>query len=174
MVGRTQGFNQGYGIQADFEAQSHDNLILTMGVFGEVLPYFDNSVELSRKVTDSCGLAVPKIRFRYLDNERRMALHAQGTLREIVDAIGFRPMIVRDDLLTPGTRAHELGGARMGSRQQSSVLNSFNQCWDIKNLFVTDGACFPRAGYKGPTLTMLALTARACDKILSMLRSGAL
>jgi choline dehydrogenase-like flavoprotein len=174
MVGRTEGFNQGYGIQADFEAQSHDNMILTMGVFGEVLPYFDNSVELNRKVTDSCGLVVPKIRFRYLDNERQMALHAQGALREIVDAIGFRPMIVRDELLTPGTRAHELGGARMGSRPETAVLNSFNQCWDIKNLFVTDGACFPRAGYKGPTLTMMALTARACDKILSLLGSGAL
>jgi choline dehydrogenase-like flavoprotein len=174
LVGRTERFKQGYGIQADFEAQSHDHVILTMGVFGEVLPYFDNSVELNRTVTDSCGIAVPKIRFCYRANEHQMALHAQSALREIADAIGFRPMMVRDELLTPGTRAHELGGARMGSRPQTSVLNCFNQCWDVRNLFVTDGACFPRAGYKGPTLTMMALTARACDNILSLLRSGAL
>jgi choline dehydrogenase-like flavoprotein len=61
----------------------------------------------------------------------------------------------------------------MGTMPSTSVLNAFNQCWDVKNLFVTDGACFPSAGYKGPTLTMMALTARACDRILELLRASA-
>jgi len=104
----------------------------------------------------------------------RMALHAQTTAREIVHAMGFRPLVVNDELLAPGTRSHELGSARMGPSAKDSVLNSFNQCWDVDNVFVTDGACFPSAGYKGPTLTIMALTARTCDYILSQFRGGAL
>jgi choline dehydrogenase-like flavoprotein len=174
LSGRNENFIRGYGIQADLETDAHGkNAILTLGVFGEVLPYAENSVELDESTRDMAGLAVPKIRFRYRDNEQNMALHAQAALQEIVDALGFRPMITHDGLLAPGTRAHEVGGARMGSNANESVLNPFNQCWDVANLFVTDGSCFPSAGYKGPTLTMMALTARACDKILEMLRAGA-
>jgi choline dehydrogenase-like flavoprotein len=168
-----ENFSGGYGIQASFDTDAHgNNTILTLGVLGEVLSRAENRVELDASTLDSAGLAVPKVRFHYGHNERNMALHAQAALREIVDALGFRLMIAHDELLTPGTRAHELGGARMGACPTDSVLNSFNQCWGVPNLFVTDGACFPTAGYKGPTLTMMALTARACDKILEMLRAG--
>jgi choline dehydrogenase-like flavoprotein len=173
LSGQSEDFVRGYGIQVDFETDGRGNSIVTMGVFGEVLPYVDNAVELDRSFQDAWGLAVPRVRFQYRDNERNMALHAQTALREVIDALGFRPMIAHDSLLVAGTRAHELGGARMGSSPSNSVLNRFNQCWDVNNLFVTDGACFPTAGYKGPTLTMMALTARACDRILAMLRAGA-
>jgi choline dehydrogenase-like flavoprotein len=174
LSGQEESFVRGYGIQADFEADAHGkNVILTLGVFGEVLPCAENYVELDASRRDMAGLAVPKIRFQYGSNEQDMALHAQMALREVVDALDFRPMIAHDGLLAPGTRAHELGGARMGRSPSDSVLNGFNQCWDVPNLFVTDGSCFPSAGYKGPTLTMMALTARACDRILEMLRAGA-
>ena len=75
-------------------------------------------------------------------------------------------------LKVPSTvwRPEQLG---MGVGPGDSVLNEFNQSWDVANLFVTDGACFPAAGYKAPTLTMMALTARACDRILELLRAGA-
>ena len=169
-----ENFLGGYGIQADFETDAQGkNSILTLGVFGEVLPSFENHVDLDESTRDMAGLAVPKIHFRYGNNELSMTLHAQTALREIVDGLGFRLMIGHDGLLAPGTRAHELGGARMGTRPRNSVLNSFNQCWDVPNIFVTDGSCFPSAGYKWPTLTMMALTARACDRILEMLRAGA-
>lgn len=170
---QNEDFVQGYGIQAHFETDAQGNVILTMGVFGEVLPYSENSIELDESTRDAWGLAVPRIRFQYRENEREMSLHARTTLREIVEALGFRPLIAHDALLAPGTRGHELGGARMGTRSSNSVLNGFNQSWDVANLFVTDGSCFPSAGYKGPTLTMMALTARACDKILELLRAGA-
>jgi choline dehydrogenase-like flavoprotein len=174
LSGQNDNFVRGYGIQADFEADAHgQNAILTLGVFGEVLPYAENCVELDESTHDVAGLAVPKICFHYGDNEQNMALHAQTALREVVDALGFRLMIAHDGLLAPGTRAHELGGARMGTNPTDSVLNAFNQCWDVANVFVTDGSCFPSAGYKGPTLTMMALTARACDRILDNLRAGA-
>ena len=174
-MGREQeSFLRGYGFQTDFEVDHRGNVILSLGVFGEVLPYFDNFIELDPQKKDSCGLAVPKIHFRYRDNEHLMALHAQTTSRELVEAMGLAPVVVHDTLLPPGTRSHELGGARMGSNPENSVLNRWNQCWDVSNLFITDGSCFPSAGYKGPTLTIMALTARTCDHILGRLRTGQL
>jgi len=92
----------------------------------------------------------------------------------LIEAMGLAPVVVHDTLLPPGTRAHELGGARMGASPENSVLNRWNQCWDVSNLFITDGSCFPSAGYKGPTLTIMALTARTCDHILGRLRTGQL
>lgn len=171
---QSEDFVRGYGIQGEFEVADGGAASFTMGVFGEVLPYFENSVELDRSVKDVCGFPVPRIHFQYRENEHRMALHAQTAAREVVHAMGFRPLVIDDEMLAPGTRSHELGTARMGTSPKNSVLNSFNQCWDVDNLFVTDGSCFPSAGYKGPTLTIMALTARTCDYILSLFRCGAL
>lgn len=169
-----QDFVRGYGMQVDFDVAAGGRAALTMGVWGEVLPYFENSVELDETRSDACGIPVPKIRFQYGDNERKMAQHAQMAVREVVEALGFRPLVIHDPVLPPGTRAHELGTVRMGASPKDSVLNKFNQCWDIDNVFVTDGACFPSAGDKGPTLTIMALTARACEHILRRFSSGAL
>jgi choline dehydrogenase-like flavoprotein len=171
---KREDFARGYGIQVDFEVADGGRAVLTMGVWGEVLPYFENRVALDESLKDTCGIPVPKIRFQYGDNERKMAHHAQAVVREVVDALGFRPLVIHDTMLPPGTRAHELGGVRMGAHPSNSVLNQFNQCWDIGNLFVTDGSCFPSAGDKGPTLTIMALTARACDYILRGFSSGTL
>ncbi|MGB5705476.1 MAG: GMC family oxidoreductase, partial [Arenicellales bacterium] len=167
-----QSFAGGYSMQMDLRAEGNGNVILTLAVFGEVLSSFENAVTLDESVQDSCGLSVPRIHFAYGDNERHMALHAQNSVREIVEALDFKLMIAHDETLPGGTRAHELGMVRMGATPADSVLNEYNQCWDINNLFVTDGACFPSAGNVGPTLTIMALTARACDYIVSQLRAG--
>lgn len=173
LKGHTEEFLRGYGIQGEFQVGEHGNAVLNLGVFGEVLPCFDNLVILDESTRDADGLSCPRIRFRYGDNERKMAAHAQSAITEIVDALGFRPLVVHDDILPGGTRAHELGTARMGTNPKESVLNPYNRCWDIDNLFVTDGSCFPASGYKGPTLTIMALTARACQFISSQFRAGA-
>lgn len=170
--GRRENFVRGYGVQGELQVWPRGTATLALGVFGEVLPYVDNAVELDEAIRDADGLPVPRIRFRYRDNEQRMARHAAMAIRELADAMGFRPLVVHDEILPPGTRAHEVGSARMGSSPTDSVLNPFNQCWEVENLFVTDGACFPSAGYKGPTLTIMALTARACDHVLDGLRSA--
>jgi choline dehydrogenase-like flavoprotein len=73
-----------------------------------------------------------------------------------------------------GAAIHECGGVRMGSDPAQSVLNEHNQCWDIPNLFVTDGSCFASVGLVGPTLTLMALTARACEFIAQEHATGAL
>jgi len=72
----------------------------------------------------------------------------------------------------PGRIIHELGTARMGNDQKTSVLNKFNQCWDVKNLFVVDGASFVTTACQNPTLTILALTIRACDYIVDERKRG--
>ncbi|HYJ47881.1 MAG TPA: GMC family oxidoreductase, partial [Pyrinomonadaceae bacterium] len=75
---------------------------------------------------------------------------------------------------TPGILIHEVGTCRMGSDPKKSVLNKFNQAHDVKNLFVTDGACYASSGNQNPTLTMMAITARACDYIAEEYRAGRL
>ncbi len=71
-----------------------------------------------------------------------------------------------------GAAIHESGGVRMGTSPENSVLNAYNQCWDAPNLFVTDGACFVTNGTVGPTLTIMALTARACEYIAAEYANG--
>jgi choline dehydrogenase-like flavoprotein len=74
----------------------------------------------------------------------------------------------------PGEAIHELGGARMGTDPSNSVLNKYNQCWDAENLFVTDGACFVSTGCQNSTLTIMALSVRACEHIARQMMSGEL
>jgi choline dehydrogenase-like flavoprotein len=76
--------------------------------------------------------------------------------------------------LLPGSSIHELGGAGMGDDPKRFVLSRYNKCWDVPNLFVTDGACFVSAGCQNPTLTIMALTVRACEYIACQLRAGEL
>jgi choline dehydrogenase-like flavoprotein len=71
---------------------------------------------------------------------------------------------------TPGLFVHELGGARMGTSPTNSVVDSFCRCWEVPNLFVTDGACWPSGGWQNPTLTEMAITARACDHAIAEMK----
>jgi choline dehydrogenase-like flavoprotein len=90
-------------------------------------------------------------------------------LEEMAREAGFEPLYTDRTLATPGQSIHELGTIRMGSSPKSSALNEFNQSWDVPNLFVTDGSCFVTGGSQNPTLTMMAITARACDHIVNQL-----
>jgi choline dehydrogenase-like flavoprotein len=85
---------------------------------------------------------------------------------------GFEITSVSATPAPPGLCIHEVGTARMGDDPKTSVLNRFNQSWDVKNLFVTDGACFVSSGCQNPTLTMMAITVRACDYIVDQHRKG--
>ena len=86
-------------------------------------------------------------------------------LRVLSDLCEVR-LTVEPSVATPGTSAHECGTARMAARPEDGVLDSFNQCWDMPGLYVTDAASFPSQGFQNPTLTVLALTARACEHAL--------
>jgi choline dehydrogenase-like flavoprotein len=138
--------------------------------FGEVLPRFENQVSVDGSRTDAWGIPIAHIECSYGENEARMAADQLRCLEEILDAGGFQIGTANRNLAPPGTSVHEMGTARMGSDPSGSVLNRFNQSWDVKNLFVTDGASFTSGGFQNPTLTMMALTVRACDYIVDKLQ----
>lgn len=142
-----------------------------MLAFGECLPYQDNRVVLDEKV-DRFG--IPQLRFEltYRDNERRMA---EDIVRESIEMFkvgGATDITPYTSVYTPGTSIHEFGGARMGKDPRDSVLNGHNQAHDVPNLFVTDGACMASGSCVNPSLTYMALTARAAAYAVTELQAN--
>ena len=139
----------------------------------EMLPRFENRAEIDPDgVVDAWGVPVLKFHIEYSDNEREMARDAAQTSEEILRAAGAEVVSTGGRMTAPGRIIHELGTARMGNAAKTSVLNKFNQSWDVKNLFVVDGACFVTCANQNPTLTILALTMRACDYIADEYKRG--
>jgi len=155
-----------YGFEAGFPDAGH----FWIAAFGEVDPSACNRAYLDSVRRDCWGLPVPSIELRYSERDRKRmsdALEFCVSLLEILDlASDYR----RHAIATPGESVHEVGTARMGAAPNSSFLNKFNQSWEVSNLFVTDGSAFPASAYQNPTLTMVALTLRACDITASELR----
>jgi choline dehydrogenase-like flavoprotein len=143
-----------------------------MSAFGEMLAQKENRVTINKEQKDKWGIPVAHIDCKHSDNERAMARDQIETLKEMAHAAGFELTRENADLAPPGLCIHEVGTARMGSDRKTSVLNKFNQSWDVGNLFVTDGASFVSAGCQNPTLTMMALTVRACDYIVDQYKKG--
>jgi choline dehydrogenase-like flavoprotein len=139
----------------------------------EMLPREENRVTLDEERRDAWGLPAARIDCTYSDNERNMARDGAQAMREMLGEVGLVPAS-EVQLAPPGSMIHEMGTARMGSDRRTSVLNSHNQCWDAPNVFVTDGACFPTGGWQNPTLTMCAITARACHYIIEQGKAQAL
>jgi choline dehydrogenase-like flavoprotein len=144
--------------------------VFWMGAFGEMLPRSENRVTLSKDKQDAWGIPVAHIDCAYSENERAMAKDQYETMQEMATAAGWKIEWGNQTLANPGLCIHEVGTARMGSDPKKSVLNLFNQVWDAKNVFVTDGACFVSQGCQNPTLTMMAITVRACEHLVSELK----
>ncbi len=134
----------------------------------EVLPQPGNRVCLDQTSTDRWGIPVARIEFGYSSNELRMREDAERCLREMAGALNWP--IEQEIRMLPGQFVHELGGARMGDDPTRSFLNADNQSWDVPNLFVLDGSCFPTAGWQNPTLTIMALAVRASRFIAAGIR----
>jgi choline dehydrogenase-like flavoprotein len=163
------------GLGAELKKQIRDTPVeagFWMGAFGETLPRFENKVTINKGVRDAWGIPVAHIDCAYGENEKEMVKDQIETLQEMATAAGWKIEWVNKELPAPGLCIHEVGTARMGADPKKSVLNKFNQSWDVKNLFVTDGACFVSQGCQNPTLTMMAITARACDYIAEELKRG--
>jgi choline dehydrogenase-like flavoprotein len=141
-----------------------------MGAFGEMLPRETNRVTINKNKKDAWGIPVAHIDCQYSDNERAMAKDQFATLTEMAEAAGFKITGGNPNLVNPGLCIHEVGTARMGNDAKSSVLNPHNQLWDAKNVFVTDGACFVSQGCQNPTLTMMAITVRACEYLVNEMK----
>jgi len=142
--------------------------------YGECLPSHGNYVELDKEKVDAWGIPVLKIHCAWGDNERAIRTDMAATAAEMLASAGARQIqpFIDDD--PPGFSIHEMGTARMGRDPKSSVLNSFNQAHDVRNLFVTDGAAMVSSSCVNPSLTYMALTARACDYAVRQMKNGEL
>jgi len=172
---RHPDFIRGYGIQGSSERQLQEGVQVVpfqMVAFGEMLPRYENYVTIDPYKKDAWGIPVAHISCAYSDNEYAMAKDQLESLKEMAEEAGFIVESEGCTLAPPGMAVHEVGTARMGNDPKTSVLNKFNQSWDVKNLFITDGAAFVSQGCQNPTLTIMALTVRACDYILDNYRKG--
>ncbi|HVU56502.1 MAG TPA: GMC family oxidoreductase [Puia sp.] len=165
---RLQGFGQ------DFKKQllQPGPWIMWVGGWGETLPYADNRVTLDAGRKDKWGLPLVKIAFEYHDNEKNMSKDILADIEEMFSSAGFTNIRSYSYLQPAGWAVHEMGTVRMGRDPKSSVLNGFNQMHEVKNIFITDGSCMTSSGTANPSLTYMALTARACDYAVSELKKG--
>ncbi|NDF97645.1 MAG: GMC family oxidoreductase [Chitinophagia bacterium] len=147
-----------------------------MGVmgFGEMLPYHENKISLDRSKKDKWGLPVLNMDVEIKENEKKMRLDMMNDAKEMLEAAGLEEVQTYDYGYEVGMGIHEMGTARMGRDPKTSVLNGNNQVWDCKNVFVTDGACMTSASCVNPSLTYMAMTARAADIAVNELKKGTL
>ncbi|HLK30451.1 MAG TPA: GMC family oxidoreductase [Puia sp.] len=136
---------------------------ISLYAFGECLPYADNRIILNHQKKDKWGRAVIAIDCEFKENEKTMNKDMAETAKEILEAASFKNIHISNNMTFPGNANHEMGTARMGKDPKTSVLNSFNQMHEVKNVFITDGSCMVSGSCVNPSLTYMALTARACD-----------
>ncbi len=188
-------FIRGYGIWGAIDRFEPPNLLKRkpntstgfLIAHGEVLARKENKVSLSNK-KDRLGIAIPHIEFEWSKNERNMVDHMDKTISMIVQEAGgeisklknlfkmplIEPLLenavaLQSEAPPPGYYIHEVGGAPMGTDPKNSVVSPWNELWECPNVLVVDGACWPTSGWQSPTLTMLAITRRACLKALTNL-----
>ncbi|HEV9036690.1 MAG TPA: GMC family oxidoreductase, partial [Puia sp.] len=140
--------------------------------FGELLPYHENKVSLDKNKKDKWGLPVLSMDAELKENEKKMRKDMASEAADMLTAAGVKNVRTWDSGHAVGDGIHEMGTARMGRDPRSSVLNAHNQVWDAKNVFVTDGACMTSSACQNPSLTYMALTARAADFAVSELKKG--
>ena len=143
-----------------------------MTAFGEILPYHDNRIYLNKKVTDKWGMPVLAMDVEIKENELKMRKDMQQDAMEMFESAGLKNVQGWDGDYAPGMGIHEMGTARMGRDPKTSVLNAHNQVWDAPNVFVTDGAAMTSGSCVNPSLTYMALTARAASFAVEELKRG--
>ncbi len=138
--------------------------------FGECLPYADNRVTLNNNKKDKWGRPVIAIDCEFKDNEKAMHASMAPAAKEMLEMAGFKDIQTGGDISFPGNANHEMGTARMGRDAKTSILNGFNQMHEVPNVFITDGSCMTSGNCVNPSLTYMALTARACDYAVKELK----
>ncbi|NBX11527.1 MAG: GMC family oxidoreductase [Chitinophagaceae bacterium] len=176
------GAGRGRGVQvAEFtigaelkEALSvpSDNWHMGIMGFGEMLPYHENKISLNKNVKDKWGLPVLDMDVEIKENEKKMREDMMNDAKEMLEAAGVKNAYTYDYGYEVGMGIHEMGTARMGRDPKTSVLNGNNQVWDCQNVFVTDGACMASASCVNPSLTYMAMTARAANFAVEELKKG--
>lgn len=195
LTSRHPDFVRGYGFQGDAGRAGWEARVRSAGLgldfkrrlselgpwrmslagFGEMLPREENRVTPHPSLVDAWGIPVLHIACAWGENELAIHRDMNVTAAELLEAAGARHVVQRaGGPSTPGGTNHEMGTARMGRDAGTSVLNGWNQAWDVPNLFVTDGACMTSSGNQNPSLTYMALTARACRYAVEAMRRNEL
>ncbi len=144
----------------------------TFAGYGESLPNHGNYIEIDKERADAWGIPTLKIHCAWGENDLAIRKDMSIAAAEMLSAAGARSIEPFTDDDPPGFAVHEMGTARMGMDPRTSVLNSWNQCHDVKNLFITDGSCMTSSSCVNPSLTYMALTARACDYAVGLMKHG--
>jgi choline dehydrogenase-like flavoprotein len=187
-VKKSANFIRGYGYQGSGDAvfnfgaggygAVYKNAVkggvyqIGIGAFGESLARWDNYIEIDKTLKDAWGIPALRISMTHGDNEKRLMEDAAAQGAEMLEAAGAINIKMQARTEMPGMAIHELGTARMGNDPKKSVLNSFNQTHDVKNLFVMDGASFVSSACQNPTLTMMALTVRGCAHLIERFKTN--
>ncbi len=141
-----------------------------------MIPNENCYADLDPEVKDQWGIPVLRFHWKWSDHEINQAIHAEKTFGQLIEAMGGSVRAPRDrpghSLRKPGEVIHEVGGAMIGADARKSVCNAWNQTWDIKNLILCDGAPFASNADKNPTLTIMALSWRACDHLVEEAKKG--
>ncbi len=145
-----------------------------LGGWGECLPRHDNYVALDPDLKDKWGIPALRVHCTWGPNELAMVEDMQVACAEMLESAGARSVRRYNDHATPGLCIHEMGTARMGRDSKTSVLNPWNQVWDAPNVFVTDGACMTSSACQNPSITYMALTARAAARAVELMKGNEL
>lgn len=178
IFGGLESFTGGaYGKKFKEEARRYYGTFMYFDGRGEMIPNEDSYCELDPVQVDQWGIPVLRFHWKWSEHETNQAAHMVKTFAEIVDKMGGKVQGTiqtdgRKAIATGGSIIHEVGTVRMGSDPKKSVLNEFGQAWEVKNLFVTDGATFVSNADKNPTLSILALAWRSCDYLVDELKKG--
>jgi choline dehydrogenase-like flavoprotein len=162
----------GFGTEYKKKVRDYAGAFIGRGGFGEVLPRYENYVDLDPEVKDRWGIPVLRFHYRFGDNEKKMAADMADSAREMFEKAGIQVLHVDREILTEGYSIHELGTSRMGADPKKSVVNQFQQCHDVKNLLVVDGSTHVNASCQNPTWTIMALCWRSCDNLAEELKKG--
>jgi choline dehydrogenase-like flavoprotein len=179
---KQQNFIRGYGFQGSADATfnqgaegfgaAYKTAVKTgsyqiwLGAFGESLARDENFVSIDPNLKDVWGIPALHISMTHGENEKALHEDAAESAAEMLEAAGAKKIELRSTVAQPGMAIHELGTARMGSDPKTSVTDSYCQLHDVENVFAMDGACFVSSGCQNPTLTMMAITVRACDRLI--------
>ena len=170
---REEAAGPGLGIDLKTRLRRQGEWVAGLWCWGEMLPDYDNYVELTDE-TDEWGLPIMNIHCSFGENEFAMRKDMLATTAEMLDASGVKNISTSDDIENnpPGACIHEMGTARMGRDPKTSVLNGWNQIHEAPNVFVTDGACMTSSACQNPSITYMALTARAAHHAVEEMKRG--
>lgn len=173
--GSWTGNRLGVGEQFKKDNRKPGPWTITLDAYGEVLPDPNNRVTLSKTKKDKWGIPLPVMDARMGPNEWALMKAASKDAEDILTKGGFKNIQLSEVQPTkPGNRIHEMGTARMGRDPKTSVLNKWNQAWDVENLFITDGAAMTSSAIQNPSITYMALSARAANHAADLIEQGVL